>query len=88
VAFEQKDNSGAIFKNKNPKNDKSPPLTGNAMIGGVEYWISAWSKTDKNGEKWISLAVNPKNPSAAQTQTSKAVERDTSKILDDDIPFD
>jgi hypothetical protein len=82
VAFEQKDNSGAIFKNKNPKSDKSPPLTGKAMIGGVEYWVSAWSKTDKNGEKWISFAVNPMNPSAVQTQTSKAVDLD-----EDSIPF-
>jgi hypothetical protein len=72
VAFEKKDNSGAIFKNTKPKSDKSPPLTGNAMIGGVDYWVSAWSKIDKNGEKWISFAVTPKNPSAAQTQTSKA----------------
>jgi len=82
VAFEQKDNSGAIFKNKNPKNEKSPPLSGKAMIAGVEYWVSAWSKTDKNGEKWISFAVNPMNPTLSQTQTAKQVDLD-----EDTIPF-
>ena len=82
MAFEQKDNSGAIFKNKNPKNEKSPPLSGKAMIAGVEYWVSAWSKTDKNGEKWISFAVNPMNPPLSQTQTSNAVDLD-----EDSIPF-
>ena len=82
MAFEQKDNSGAIFKNKNPKSDKSPPLTGNALIGGVEYWVSAWTKTDKNGEKWVSFAVSPKNPSAVQKQAV-----DTSSYDEDSIPF-
>ena len=83
MAFEKKDNSGAIFKNTKPKSDKSPPLTGNAMIGGIDYWVSAWSKTDKNGEKWISFAVTPKNPTAAQSQTSK-VDLD---LDEDSIPF-
>jgi len=82
MAYEQKDNSGAIFKNNKPKNEKSPPLTGNAMIGGVEYWVSAWSKTDKNGEKWVSFSVTPKNPSAGQRQTAKPVDLD-----EDSIPF-
>jgi len=82
MAFEQKDNSGAIFKNKNPKSDKSPPLTGSALIGGVDYWVSAWSKTDKNGEKWVSFSVTPKNPSAAQKP-----KPDTSSYDEDSIPF-
>jgi len=82
MAFEQKDNSGAIFKNKNPKSDKSPPLTGNALIGGVDYWVSAWSKTDKNGEKWVSFSVTPKNPSPAQK-----LKPDTSSYDEDSIPF-
>ena len=82
MAFEQKDNSGAIFKNNKKQNENSPPLTGNALIGGVDYWVSAWSKTDKNGEKWISFSVKAKNPSTAQTQTIKAVDLD-----EDSIPF-
>jgi len=82
VAFEQKDNSGAIFKNKNPKNEKSPPLSGKCMIGGVEYWVSAWSKTDKNNEKWISFSVSPMNPASTQTQTARVVNLD-----EDSIPF-
>jgi hypothetical protein len=80
MAFEQKDNSGAIFKNKNPKSDKSPPLTGNALIGGVDYWVSAWTKTDKNGEKWISFALNPKNPTAAQSQSAMIEDLDSESI--------
>jgi hypothetical protein len=82
MAFEQRDNQGSIFKNKNPKNDKSPPLTGGAKIGGVDYWVSAWSKTDKNGEKWISFSVTPKNPPAEKRQDSYSVD-----LEEDSIPF-
>ena len=76
------DKSGAIFKNNKKQNENSPPLSGNAMIGGVEYWVSAWSKTDKNGEKWISFAVKPKNPTASQVQSTTDVDLDS-----DSIPF-
>ena len=82
MAFEQKDNSGAIFKNNKKQNENSPPLTGNALIGGVEYWVSGWTKTDKNGEKWISFAFKPKNPTGNQQQSTKAVDLD-----EDSIPF-
>ena len=82
MAFEKRDNSGAIFKNNKKKTENSPPLTGNAMIGGVEYWVSAWSKTDKNGEKWISFTVTAKNPTSKQRQSEPAVDIDS-----DSIPF-
>lgn len=82
MAYEQRDNSGSIFKNKNPKNEKSAPLSGKAMIGGAMYWVNAWSKTDKNGEKWISFSVTPMNPSAEQVQKTSVVDLDS-----DTIPF-
>lgn len=86
MAYEQKDNSGSIFKNNKKKSDNSPPLTGKAMIGGVMYWVSAWTKTDKNDEKWISFSVTPMNPSVEQTQRKNIL--DTTIMVDDDIPFD
>ena len=82
MAFEQKDNSGAIIKNNKKQNENSPPLTGNALIGGVEYWVSAWTKTDKNGEKWISFAVKQKNPTVSQVQSTSSIDLD-----EDLIPF-
>lgn len=82
MAYEQKDNSGAIFKNNKPKNEKSPPRTGYATVNGVEYWVSAWDKIDKNGETWTSFSFTPKNPSASQRQVAKPVDLDS-----DSIPF-
>jgi hypothetical protein len=41
---EQKDNQGAIWGNKKKKKDTHPDFTGQAVIGGVEYWVSAWKR--------------------------------------------
>ena len=41
MAYEQKENSGAIFKNEKREKDTHPNMTGTALIGGVEYFIRA-----------------------------------------------
>jgi hypothetical protein len=35
MAYQQKDMSGALFKNTDKKGDKSPDYTGSVMIGGA-----------------------------------------------------
>jgi hypothetical protein len=81
MAYEQRDMSGSIFKNTRKENDKQPTMTGSAMIGGVEYWVSGWTKVDKNHEKWVSLAFKEKQP-AGEKPAAK-----TSYDTDDEIPF-
>lgn len=59
---EQRDNSGALFKNKNKKTDKHPDMTGKGMVYGQEVEISAWSKTDRNGNTFFSISFRePRN---------------------------
>lgn len=60
MAFEQKDNSGALFKNpdKTPDNNY-PDYRGPCMVGGKELEVSAWLKTSKNGNKFMSLSFKP-----------------------------
>jgi hypothetical protein len=62
MAFEKRDNSGAIFKNEKVTSDKAPGYTGYILIGGTEYELSAWVKEGKKG-KFFSLAVKPKQES-------------------------
>jgi hypothetical protein len=57
--FEQRDNSGSLFKNEKREKETHPHATGSAMIDGVEYWVSAWTKEGKNG-KFQSLAFKKK----------------------------
>lgn len=53
---------GVLFSNKERKeqNPNAPDYTGNIQINGVEYWLSAWVKTSKNGNQFMSLAVKEK----------------------------
>ena len=85
MAFEQKDNSGVLFKNDKRENDSQPHAKGNALIDGEEYWVSAWTKTDKNGNKYQSLAFQRKAPIPAPNPAPKQ----TGGTFDDlqEIPF-
>ena len=59
VAFEQKDNSGCLFKNDRATIERHPNYTGTIKVDGKSYWISAWIKEGQKG-KFFSIAVNPK----------------------------
>lgn len=83
MAYEMKDFSGSLFKNERKEKDTHPNATGTALIDGVEYWVSAWTKKDKNGNNWQSLAFKPKDEAGTmQVKTSKNTPKDS-----DDIPF-
>jgi uncharacterized protein (DUF736 family) len=74
-------NSGALFANADRKTDKHPNARGTLNVEGREYWISAWTKTSKKGEKYQSLSIQPKDEQpAAKPQTDTAP-------FNDDIPF-
>ena len=70
MAFEQKNNSGSLFKNTRKETADHPNATGSALIDGVDYWVSSWTKTDKNGNPWLSLSFKRKDD--AQARKSKA----------------
>lgn len=58
------DNSGALFRNNNRSTDKHPHAKGEAIINGVEYWISAWTNTSAKGEQYQKLKFNRKDENA------------------------
>lgn len=49
MAYEQRDNSGTLFKNDRREKDTQPNARGSALIDGVEYEVSAWTKQGRNG---------------------------------------
>lgn len=84
MAYEQRDNSGSLFKNdKKQEGDNKPNYTGQVMINGVEMWISAWLKDGQNG-KWMSLAFKTKEQQNAAPAPSPAA---SGSFDDDSIPF-
>jgi hypothetical protein len=54
-------NSGALFKNDKQGVENRPDYRGKLNVNGTEFYISAWLKADRNGNKYMSLSVQPKN---------------------------
>lgn len=66
--YTPKDNSGALFTNDKKEKDTHPDFKGSAVINGVEYWLSAWKKKDKNGKTYLSTSYTPKEQPASVPQ--------------------
>lgn len=86
MAFEQRDNSGALFRNAKKSEEKHPNATGTAMIGGVMYYISSWTKTTNTGDKFQSLAFKRKDETHKEG-VSEAKKAIAGNDFNDDIPF-
>jgi uncharacterized protein (DUF736 family) len=82
MAFEQRDGSGALFKNERKQSDRHPDYTGSAMINGVDVGVSAWVKKSSSGKSFFSLAFNPK-----QEQQHVSNQQYGNAPADDDLPF-
>lgn len=82
MPYEQKDNAGSLFKNEDRTElNNQPNARGRCKISGVEYRMSAWTRTSKDGTKYQSLAFEPARP-PDPTGPVNAQE-----IVDDLIPF-
>jgi uncharacterized protein (DUF736 family) len=55
-------NRGALFKNTKKRPDKKDPdYTGNMNVDGAEFWMDAWLEESKDGKKYMSVRVKPKD---------------------------
>ena len=78
-------NRGVLFRNDKKESEKHPDFTGSMDVGGVDHYLSAWVKESKQGKKFFSISIKPKNDVAAPAiQKAKDIVQDD---LEDDIPF-
>jgi hypothetical protein len=89
MAFQQKPNSGALFKNDKKESDKHPDYKGDINIEGRNYWISAWVKEGKSG-KFFSISVSEKKAPGVSKQVDKpdTSHRRAEPVVPDDFPDD
>lgn len=78
-----KEGFGAIFRNNNKQNEKSPDYTGSINIGGKEVKLSCWLATSKLGTKYFQVRVanSVKQAAVQENPTSQPID-------DDDLPWD
>ena len=77
-------NRGALFKNDDKQQENHPDYKGSINVAEDDYWISAWLKTSKEGRKYMSLSVTPKQQQRQKPVVkSQPVEED----FGDNIPF-
>lgn len=89
---EQFDNNlrGVLFPNDKGDNPKRPDMTGNVEIDGTKYKISAWNRQSKNGNHFLSMALQVADENTQSAQTSYAAQAPAQPMngaLDDDLPF-
>lgn len=56
MAFQQKPNTGSLFKNHKKSKENQPDYSGSCLIDGKKMKIGAWLKTSKKGEKFFSMS--------------------------------
>ena len=88
TTYQPKDLSGSLFKNDKREKDTHPNLTGSVMIGGVEYWVSAWKRKEGASPKApaLSFSVKPKDEAPPQ-RTGGGNVPGANPFPDEDIPF-
>lgn len=84
MAYQHKPNSGSLFRNDRREKDTHPHARGDAVIDGVEYWISAWTN-EKNGNKYQSLKFSRKDEN--RQPRSESIPQTDDGFEDSDIPF-
>jgi uncharacterized protein (DUF736 family) len=84
MAYEMKPNTGSLFKNDRKEADSHPDYKGTALIDGLgECWLDAWINTAKDGSKYMSLKLKPKQASSGRGESKQPYAEE----LDDDPPF-
>lgn len=90
MTYKPKDNSGSLWKNDRREKDTHPNAKGSAVIDGVEYWVSAWTRETDDGQKYQSLSFKRKEEKPRTHGQMKPKPQASSTgfdDMDDDVPW-
>ncbi len=83
-------NRGTLFNNRaDKKTEKDRDYGGYLNVDGIDYWLSAWIKTSKKGDNFLSLSVKAKD---AKTVEPRRTESTSPEVVydhdfNDPLPF-
>ena len=85
MAYENKPNTGAMFKNEKKESDKHPDYTGTYYNeNGVKMSSAMWINESKNGLKYFSIVNSEWREKTEKTEEPAAAQ---TTATDDDLPF-
>lgn len=87
MTFEHKPNRGSLFRNDKKEKDTHPDSQGSALIGGVEYWISAWRNAEPGKKVYWSLSFQEKDQKRDVTAGHVPPDLSDDPLPEDRIPF-
>lgn len=68
-------NSGVLRKNEKKEGvENRPDYKGQLNVGGVQYWVAGWNKSNENGS-YVSLSVEPVVGSRGDPDTTTDIEK-------------
>lgn len=98
MSYEQKPNSGALFKNDKARpNSRDPEYNGSVLVlcphcqRQTDMWLAAWLNTSKQtGKKFFGLALTPKEEKKTEPKPTEKINPHINPPSDpdnDDVPF-
>jgi hypothetical protein len=82
-----RDNSGTLGKNERREKDTHPTHAGQCTVDGKRYWISAWVKEGRDGNRFFSLAFKPMEQRGGTSRPPPLSPPPAPADFNDDIPF-
>jgi hypothetical protein len=83
MAFVQKPNNGALFRNERKEKETHPDYTGTLNVDGDDFYLNAWLKETKDGRKFFSISIKPKDQRGQKFANDRRRQEDD----DQDPPF-
>lgn len=82
-------NRGVLFPNDKKGNEKRPDLTGDINVEGVEYRLSAWKKSSKAGNNFLSISIQKKEGQRPPQPKGNGLTEENwgTEEINDAIPF-
>lgn len=81
MSYEERDNSGSIFRVTEKKGEKFPDYEGKAIVDGKPKWVSMWIKEGKKG-KFYSIAFKDRD-----TKPKTGDRRHPESRHEEDVPW-